>query len=134
MPVELIGLIAAKDGSEALATPGPVIDRDFTRRFATAHEDAGFDKVLIGYSAGSPDNIQVASYAATRYFATLDHFSNGRTILRATEELAHRILADTKVSIDRAGGLFKQFRRFGMDRAPENVSSQRLLAAAPVGA
>ncbi|WP_131744687.1 LLM class flavin-dependent oxidoreductase [Frankia sp. Cppng1_Ct_nod] len=100
MPVEFIGLISTREGSETHQPSGPVIDRDYVRRSARVHEDAGFDKVLIGYSAGSPDNIQVAAYAAAhterlgyliahrpgvvfptvaaRYFATLDHFAAGR--------------------------------------------------------
>ncbi|CAO5152829.1 alkanesulfonate monooxygenase [Frankia sp. AiPs1] len=104
MPVEFVGLIATRPGSEASTfTAGPVVDRDFTRRFAIAHEDAGFDRVLIGYSSGSVDNIQVAAYAAAhterlaylvahrpgvvfptvaaRYFASLDHFSAGRVAI-----------------------------------------------------
>ncbi|CUU54454.1 alkanesulfonate monooxygenase [Parafrankia irregularis] len=104
MPVEFIGLIATRPGSEASSlTPGPVVDRDYTRRFAVAHEDAGFDRVLIGYSSGSVDNLQVAAYAAAhterlgylvahrpgvvfptvaaRYFASLDHFSAGRVAI-----------------------------------------------------
>ncbi|WP_239331405.1 LLM class flavin-dependent oxidoreductase [Frankia sp. CiP3] len=100
MPVEFIGLVSAAEGSETGQTSGATVDRDFVRRFARAHEDAGFDKALIGYSSSSPDNIQVAAYAAAnterlgyliahrpgvvfptvaaRYFATLDQFSAGR--------------------------------------------------------
>ncbi|WP_322753321.1 LLM class flavin-dependent oxidoreductase [Frankia sp. Cas3] len=100
MPVEFIGLISTAQGSETHQTSGPAVDRDYVRRIARAHEDAGFDKVLIGYGSSSPDNIQVAAYAAAnterlgyliahrpgvvfptvaaRYFATLDHFSAGR--------------------------------------------------------
>jgi alkanesulfonate monooxygenase len=70
------------------------------RRFARAHEDAGFDRVLIGYSSSRPDGTQVAAYAAAhterlsflvahrpgfvaptlaaRTFATLDQFTGGR--------------------------------------------------------
>ncbi|MGF7233851.1 MAG: LLM class flavin-dependent oxidoreductase [Frankia sp.] len=100
MPVEFIGLISTKEGSETHTGSGPIIQPDYVRRFAQVHEDAGFDKVLIGYGSGSPDNIQVAAYAAAhterlgyliahrpgvvfptvaaRYFATLDQFSGGR--------------------------------------------------------
>jgi alkanesulfonate monooxygenase len=103
MPVEFIGLISTSDQSETHQSNGPIIDRDYTRRFARAHEDADFDRVLIGYSSGSPDNLQVAAYAAAgterlgylvahrpgvvfptvaaRQFATLDQFSGGRIAL-----------------------------------------------------
>jgi alkanesulfonate monooxygenase len=100
VPVEFIGMIATKDQSETRYAPGPPIDRDYTRRFARAHEDAGFDRVLIGYSSSQPDGTQVAAYAAAhterlnflvahrpgfvaptlaaRTFATLDQFAGGR--------------------------------------------------------
>jgi len=100
MPVEFIGMIGTRDESETRLSPGPVIDRDYVRRFARAHEDAGFDRVLIGYSSSRPDGTQVAAYAAAhtdrlgflvahrpgfvaptlaaRTFATLDQFTGGR--------------------------------------------------------
>ncbi len=103
MPVELIGLIATSDQSETHDSSGPLVDRDYVRRFAKAHEDAGFDRVLIGYASSAPDNLQVAAYAAAhterlgylvahrpgvvfptvaaRQFATLDAFAGGRIAL-----------------------------------------------------
>ena len=100
MPVEFIGMIGTKPGSETFHVPGPIIDRDYTRRFARAHEDAGFDRILIGYGSGFPEGSQVAAYAAAyterlslliahrpgfvaptlaaRQFATLDQFTDGR--------------------------------------------------------
>jgi alkanesulfonate monooxygenase len=100
MPVEFIGMIGTKDESEIRLTQGPVVDRDYVRRFARAHEDAGFDRVLIGYSSARPDGTHVAAYAAAhterlsflvahrpgfvaptlaaRTFATLDEFTRGR--------------------------------------------------------
>ena len=41
MPVEFIGMISTRDQSETRRASGPVIDRDYLRRFARAHEDAG---------------------------------------------------------------------------------------------
>ena len=64
MPVEFIGMIGTSDQSEIRQTAGPVIDPEYVRRFARAHEDAGFDRVLIGYSSSQPDGTQVAAYAA----------------------------------------------------------------------
>ena len=100
MPVEFIGMIGTKNESEIRLTAGPVIDSDYVKRFARAHEDAGFDRVLIGYSSSRPDGTQVAAYAAAhterlgflvahrpgfvaptlaaRTFATLDQFTGGR--------------------------------------------------------
>ena len=103
MPVEFIGMIATQQESEIHPRSGPVVDRAFVRAFVRAHEDAGFDKVLIGYSAARPDGLQVAAYAAAhterlhflvahrpgfvfptlaaRSFATLDQFTEGRVAL-----------------------------------------------------
>jgi alkanesulfonate monooxygenase len=100
MPAEFIGMISTRDQSEIRRASGPVVDRDYVRRFARAHEDAGFDRVLIGYSSSHPDGTQVAAYAAShtdrlgflvahrpgfvaptlaaRTFATLDQFAGGR--------------------------------------------------------
>jgi alkanesulfonate monooxygenase len=100
MPIEFIGMISTRDQSEIRRSRGPVVDRDYVRRFARAHEDAGFDRVLIGYGSSQPDGTQVAAYAAAytdrlsflvahrpgfvaptlaaRTFATLDQFTGGR--------------------------------------------------------
>ena len=67
MPVEFVGMISTLDQSETrTGGDGPLIDRDYVRRFARAHEDGGFDKVLIGYSSRPPDGLQVAAYAASQ--------------------------------------------------------------------
>ncbi|QKW23278.1 LLM class flavin-dependent oxidoreductase [Kitasatospora sp. NA04385] len=100
MPVEFVGMISTHDVSETRPATGPVVDVDYTRRFAQAHEQAGFDRILIAQSSGSPDPNQVAAFAAAhterlgllvahrpgflaptvaaRTFATLDQFSGGR--------------------------------------------------------
>ena len=100
MPVEFIGMIHTNDGSESRPQTTPQLDPDFTRRHAQAHEDAGFDRVLIGYGSAWPEGTQVAAYVAAhtqrlglliahrpgfvfptlaaRQFATLDQFSGGR--------------------------------------------------------
>jgi alkanesulfonate monooxygenase len=103
MPVEFIGMIATQHASETHALDGPLVDPEYVTRFARAHEESGFDRVLIGYSSASPDGLQVAAHAATvterlgflvahrpgflaptvaaRAFATLDQFSRGRAAL-----------------------------------------------------
>lgn len=100
MPVEFIGMIGTRDESETRLSTGPVIDRAYVRRFTRAHEDGGFDRVLIGYGSARPDGAHVAAYAAAhserisflvahrpgfmaptlaaRTFATLDEFTGGR--------------------------------------------------------
>lgn len=100
MAVEFIGMIGTQHVSEIHPASGPPIDPDVVRRFVGAHEDAGFDKVLIGHSASTADGLQVAAFGAAhserlgflvahrpgftaptlaaRSFATLDQFSGGR--------------------------------------------------------
>ncbi|GAA2613102.1 LLM class flavin-dependent oxidoreductase [Streptomyces axinellae] len=98
--IEFIGMIGTQDSSETRPARGPLIDPAYTVRFARAHEDAGFDRILIGYSSGRPDGTQVAAHVAARTerlglliahrpgfiaptlaartFATLDQFTEGR--------------------------------------------------------
>src|ERR1700733_12803630 len=101
MPVEFIGMIFHRPGSDLQAfAEGLEIDRDFVRKFAQAHEDSDFDRVLIGTASLAPEGSQIAAYAAAnterlsflvshrpgfraptvaaRELATLDHFSGGR--------------------------------------------------------
>lgn len=100
MTVEFVGQISTQLSSEIVPARGPAVDPAFVRRFVTAHEDAGFDQVLVGHSASGPDGLQVAAFAAAhterlrflvahrpgfmaptlaaRAFASLDVFSGGR--------------------------------------------------------
>jgi alkanesulfonate monooxygenase len=100
MPVEFIGMIATREHSEIHPPHGPVVDPEFTRAFARVHEDAGFDRVLIGYFSDAPDGFVVATdvlahterlgvllahrpgfvapTVAARKLATVDQFSGGR--------------------------------------------------------
>ncbi len=103
MPIEFIGMIHHRLASEILAPSGPVFDGAFIREIARAHEDGGFDRVLIGYFTSAPDGFLVAAHAAAsterlglllahrpgfvaptlaaRKLATLDHLSSGRLAL-----------------------------------------------------
>ncbi|MFN5523002.1 LLM class flavin-dependent oxidoreductase, partial [Bradyrhizobium sp.] len=100
MPVEFIGALGSREGSESLPPSGPVIDPAYVAAIARAHEYAGFDKALVGYHSSQPDGFQVIAYAAqhterlkyllahrpgflpptiaARNLASLDHFSKGR--------------------------------------------------------
>jgi alkanesulfonate monooxygenase len=100
MTIEFVGMIGTQESSEIKHVNGPLVDLDYTKRFARAHEDGGFDRILIGYGSQWPDGTQVAAYVAqhterlglliahrpgfvaptlaARTFATLDHFSTGR--------------------------------------------------------
>jgi alkanesulfonate monooxygenase len=107
MPVEFIGMIGTREGSEIDGLPawqrGGEIDLDYVRDFSQAHERGGFDKVLIGYYSTGAEGFQVAAYAArwtdhlgmlvahrpgfvaptltARTAATADQFSGGRIAL-----------------------------------------------------
>ena len=69
MGIEIIGMIGTRSASE-LDGPqanliGGHVDVDFLKRFSLAHEDADFDKVLIGYGSSGPDGFAVASYVSS---------------------------------------------------------------------
>ena len=100
MSVEFIGYVGTHEVSESIAPSGPVIDTDYIRSVALAHEAGGFDRVLLAHNSASPDAVVtatqifadtrrlgvllahrpgfVAPTLAARTLATLDHFSKGR--------------------------------------------------------
>ena len=106
MPIEFIGMIGVRpEGADGAAVHviGGEIDRGWVRDFSRAHEAAGFDKVLVGYTATAAEGFMVSSYAAAhterlafliahrpgfvaptlaaRKAATLDQFTGGRVAL-----------------------------------------------------
>src|SRR5215469_15282082 len=103
MPIEFIGMIGVRpEGADGAAVHviGGEIDRGWVRDFSRAHEEAGFDKVLVGYTSTAAEGFMVSSYAAAlterlafliahrpgfvaptlaaRKAATLDQFTGGR--------------------------------------------------------
>jgi alkanesulfonate monooxygenase len=108
MPVEIIGMVGTRDASEIKGPlvdgpvidwmDGPVVDPNYLLDIARAHEESGFDRVLIGYGAVSPEGWAIAA-----------------TVLHATEQLkvlvAHRpgvvqpaILARMAATLDNLTG------------------------------
>jgi len=65
MPVRVIGMIGVDppQGNTLHVIAGG-ISPSFLAEFARAHEDAGFDMVLVGYYSSSAEGFGVASYAA----------------------------------------------------------------------
>src|ERR1700691_3930874 len=63
MALEILGMVGTKEASEIKGSRevGGAVDAAYLKRFARAHEEAGFDRVLIGYGATSPDGWAVAS-------------------------------------------------------------------------
>jgi alkanesulfonate monooxygenase len=103
MPIEITGIISHHFSNEETVLPPKVFDRDVLRAHAVAHEQAGFDRVLVAQSSFWPDSMPLASYLAgvterlgfmvahrpgfvaptmaARQFATLDHVSQGRAAI-----------------------------------------------------
>ncbi len=71
--IEFIGFISPQRQSEIQAPSGPVVDPEYIAAFTRAHEQSGFDRVLVGYYAAMPDGFMTAAYAlaATRRISTL---------------------------------------------------------------
>jgi len=71
MPVEIIGMVGTRDASEIKGPlvdgpvvdwmDGPVIDPAYLVDISKAHEDSGFDRVLVGYGAVAPEGWAVAA-------------------------------------------------------------------------
>jgi alkanesulfonate monooxygenase len=105
MTVEFVGLLQPRPLSESHRLPGPGIDPGYVRECARTHEAAGFDRLLVGWNAHSPDGLLMATHAAAhtdriafmvahrtgfvaptvaaRAFATLDQLSGGRAGIHA---------------------------------------------------
>lgn len=112
MPLEIIGMVGTRDASEIKGPlvdgpvvdwmDGPVIDPQYLTDISRAHDDAGFDRVLVGYGAVAPESWAVASavlnttkslkvlvaqrpgfiqpVVLARMAATLDHLTGGGRI------------------------------------------------------
>ncbi len=71
MPVEIIGMVGTRDASEIKGPlvdgpvvdwmDGPVVDPGYLVAISQAHDEGGFDRVLIGYGAVAPEGWAVAS-------------------------------------------------------------------------
>lgn len=100
MTVEMIGWIAPQVSSEIIPPDGPTFDPDVIAETARIHEQADFDRVLIGYFSHAPDGFLIGAHAAAtttrlqfllahrpgfvaptvaaRKIATLDQLTGGR--------------------------------------------------------
>ncbi len=65
MPVEMIGWIAPQVSSELIRPTGPIFSADVIAETARIHEDADFDRVLIGYFANAPDGFLIGAHGAS---------------------------------------------------------------------
>lgn len=100
MSVQFLGMIGHRLASEIVPASGPIFDKNYIAHFAKAHEDADFDRILVGYWSDQPDGFLVTAHAgaitsrikfllahrpgfvaptlAARKLATLDHLLEGR--------------------------------------------------------
>ena len=102
MPVRIIGMIGVTPPTSdaALHVIEGGLSTDYLVKYARAHDDAGFDLALVGYSSSSAEGFLVALHAANhtktlgylvahrpgfvaptlmaRKIATFDHLTNGR--------------------------------------------------------
>lgn len=100
MAIELFGTLYPRLFSEAILPAGPAFDAGHIERVARAHEEAGFDGVLLPHSGNAADNFLTAAHAASvtrtlrfllahrpgfiaptlaaRKLATLDQLTGGR--------------------------------------------------------
>lgn len=103
MTLEFIGMVQPRLQSELHLPTGPSVHPDYFRQSVLAHDDGGFDRILIGWFSNGPDGLALASHAAAyskkisflvahrpgfmaptnaaRAFATLDQLSNGRAAI-----------------------------------------------------
>jgi alkanesulfonate monooxygenase len=101
MAIEFIGSLV--NGSAANFARSGGYDSDYPRRMARLHEEAGFDRLLVGHSSNSPDGFTVADTVlnattrlgvllahrpgfiaptvAARQYATLEAFHPGRVAM-----------------------------------------------------
>ena len=102
MPVRIVGMIGVTPPSSdaALHVIEGGLSTDYLTKYARAHDDAGFDLALVGYTSSSAEGFLVALHAAkhtkrlgylvahrpgfvaptlmARKIATFDHLTNGR--------------------------------------------------------
>jgi alkanesulfonate monooxygenase len=126
-PIEFIGFVGPSPFTEVEEWSGPALDPSYVAALGKAHEEADFDRVLLGYGADRPDNWQIAGYLtqqterlgvlvahrpgfvaptlAARFASTLDQFSQGRVAL-------HMITGGSDADQARDGDFLPKERRY----------------------
>lgn len=102
-PIEFIGMVQPRQQSEIHPPQGAAVDPGYLVASAQAHDEGGFDRILIGWYSNGPDGLLLAAHAAAhtrkvgflvahrpgfqsptlaaRAFGTLDQLSNGRAAI-----------------------------------------------------
>jgi alkanesulfonate monooxygenase len=101
--IEFIGMVQPRQQSEIHPARGAAIDPGYLVASAQAHDEGGFDRILIGWYSNGPDGLLLATHAAAhtrkvsflvahrpgfqsptnaaRAFASLDQLSGGRAAI-----------------------------------------------------
>ena len=145
--VEFIGMVQPREQSEIHPARGPSVDPGYLVASAKAHDEGGFDRILIGWHSDGPDGLQLAAHAgahtkqvgflvahrpgfiaptnAARAYATLDQLTGGRAAI-------HVISGGDDVDQARDGDWLSKDERYA--RTDEYVSILKSIwgAKAPV--
>jgi alkanesulfonate monooxygenase len=148
MSFEIIGMVGTKEVSESRGSfSGPQIDPDYLSQFARAHEDAGFDRVLIGYGATGADGFAVAAHVlyatsslkvliahrpgfvaptlVARKLATLDQLTGGGRVA------IHHITGGDELDQKRDGDFANHDRRYARTAEFMSLLRQELTRTRP---
>ena len=141
--IEFIGMVQPRQQSEIHPACGPAVDPGYLVASAQAHDEGGFDRILIGWHSNGPDGFQLAAHAgvhtkhvgflvahrpgfrspsvAARDFATLDQLTGGRAAI-------HVISGGDDADQTRDGDWLGKDERY--DRTDEYVSILKSIWAA----
>jgi alkanesulfonate monooxygenase len=148
MTVEIIGMVQTQDVSESRGDAGGTpVDADYLTTFARAHEEAGFDRVLVGYHATGPDSFAVAHHVlavtrrlkvliahrpgfvaptlVARKLATLDQLTGGGRVA------IHHITGGDELDQKRDGDFADHDRRYARTAEFMTLLRRELTATAP---
>ncbi len=146
MSIQFLGMIGHRLASEIIPASGPLFDKDYIARFARAHEEAGFDRILVGYWSDQPDGFLVTAHAAAhtsrlkfllahrpgfvaptlaaRKLASLDHLTDGRLAV-------HIISGGSDVEQRRDGDFLNKAERYARSDEFLTVLKQSLKSSHP---
>ncbi|WP_034951097.1 LLM class flavin-dependent oxidoreductase, partial [Erwinia oleae] len=146
MSIQFLGMIGHRLASEIIPPAGPVFNKQYIADFARAHEQAGFDRVLVGYWSDQPDGFLVTAHAAAstsrikfllahrpgfvsptlaaRKLATLDQLTDGRLAV-------HIISGGSDAEQRKDGDFLNKTQRYARTDDFLDVLTQSLTAEQP---
>ncbi|MDN8543240.1 LLM class flavin-dependent oxidoreductase [Erwinia sp. BC051422] len=146
MSIQFLGMIGHRLASEIIPPSGPIFNKQYIADFARAHEQAGFDRVLVGYWSDQPDGFLVTAHAAAhtskvkfllahrpgfvsptlaaRKLATLDQLTDGRLAV-------HIISGGNDAEQRRDGDYLNKAERYARTDEFLQVLKNSLMAEAP---